>query len=230
MLRVVPWLSRDEWLQTYRNLYNFDNPKQQRDGLDRVEAWKSRSGSKLPLAVEATASLIAAGVEDVGLIISSHVVRQTMAMVIVRFVNGMVDMEQKGAYARSVQSIADEIGLPDWLVDLRHEATHASLPSLEVLRAGCRFSLSWLRDCYWESQIAEFRERDESLVALIKEYAKHCKTIKSAKKKAKNSKNKKIAQEIADLVSKYNMWYVCFVAVQAQTSAHYKLKVKCQVR
>ena len=210
MLRVVPWRSREEWLQTYRNLYNFDNPEQQRDGLDRVEAWKSRSGCKLPLAVEATASLIAAGVEDVGLITSSHVVRQMMAMVIVRFVNGMVDMEQKGAYARSVQSIADEIGLPDWLVDLRHEATHASLPSLEVLRAGCRFSLSWLRDRYWESQIAEFHGRDESLVTLIKEYAKHCKIIKSAKKKTKNSKNKKIAQEIADLVSKYNMWYVCF--------------------
>ena len=206
MLRIVPWSSRDEWLETYRNLYNFDNPNQQRDGLDRVEAWKSRSGSKLPLAVEATASLINAGMEDVESITRSHVVQQTMAMVIVRFVNGMVDMEQKGAYARSVQSIADEIGLPDWLVDLRHEATHASLPSLEVLRAGCRFALDWLRERYWESQIAEFRERDENLVALLKEYAQLCENSKGVKKKTKNSKNKKITQEIADLVSKYNMW------------------------
>ena len=206
MLRIVPWSSRDEWLETYRNLYNFDNPNQQRDSLDRVEAWKSRSGSKLPLAVEATASLITAGMEDVESITRSHVVQQTMAMVIVRFVNGMVDMEQKGAYARSVQSIADEIGLPDWLVDLRHEATHASLPSLEVLRAGCRFALDWLRERYWESQIAEFREQDENLVALLKEYAQLCENSKGVKKKTKNSKSKKIAQEIADLVSKYNMW------------------------
>jgi ribosomal biogenesis protein LAS1 len=206
MLRIVPWSCREEWLQTYQNLYNFDNTEQQIKGLERVDVWKSRSGSKLPLAVEVTASLITAGVEDVTSHVTPYVARHTMAMAIVRFVNGMVDMEQKGAYARSVQSIADEIGLPDWLVDLRHEATHASLPSLEVLKAGCKFALDWLRDRYWESQIAEFNKRDEDLVDLLRKYAKLCENFKSAKKTGKNDKYKKLVQEIADLVGKYNMW------------------------
>ena len=200
MLRIVPWSCREEWLETYHNLYSNE---QQMKGIEQVEIWKSRSGSKLPLAVEVTASLIAAGSIDDRAQVSSCVLRHTMAMAIVRFVNGMVDMEQKGAYARSVQSIADEIGLPDWLVDLRHEATHASLPSLEVLRAGHKFALDWLQVHYWESQVAEFCGRDEELVTLLENYAKLCENVTSGKKMRK--RNKGLAQ-IINLVGKYDMW------------------------
>ena len=203
MLRIVPWSCREEWLKTYHNLYSNE---QQMKGLKQVDIWRSRSGSKLPLAVELTASLIEAGLTDGTSHLSPYVVRHIMAMAIVRFVNGMVDMEQKGAYARSVQSIADEIGLPDWLVDLRHEATHANLPSLEVLRAGHKFALDWLQIHYWESQIVEFGKRDGELIMLLQEYAKLCKNFKSGKRVGKNAKVKKLAQEIADVVGKYNMW------------------------
>ena len=203
MLRIVPWSCREEWLETYYNLYNFDNMEQQTKGLKRVETWRSRSHSKLPLAIEATASLVSAGVEDVRSLVSPYVLRHTMAMVIVRFVNGMVDMEQKGAYARSVQSIADEIGIPDWLVDLRHEATHAHLPSLEVLRVGFKFALDWLRDNYWESQITELQDRDQRLRALLTKYTEHFGND-SSKKTIKIYKQ--TAQEIANLVCEYNMW------------------------
>ena len=41
---------------------------------------------------------------------------------------------QKGVYARSIASIAAQLGLPAWLVELRHAATHEDLPSLELLR------------------------------------------------------------------------------------------------
>ncbi|XP_028405975.1 protein LAS1-like [Dendronephthya gigantea] len=205
MLRIVPWLCREEWLETYHNLYNFDNIEQQTKGLQHVEMWRSRSHSKLPLAIEATASLISAGIEDVRSLITPYVLRHTMAMVIVRFVNGMVDMEQKGAYARSVQSIADEIGIPDWLVDLRHEATHANLPSLEVLRVGFKVALDWLRDHYWESQIKELQERDERLISLLRKYAEHFENNSTSSKKTIRI-CKQIAQDIADLVQEYNMW------------------------
>ena len=203
MLRIVPWSCREEWLKTYHNLYSNEH---QAKGLKQVDIWRSRSGSKLPLAVELTASLIAAGSTDVRSHVSPYVVRHIMAMAIVRFVNGMVDMEQKGAYARSVQSIADEIGLPDWLVDLRHEATHANLPSLEVLEAGHKFALDWLQVHYWESQIAEFGKCDGELITFLEEYAKLFENFKSGKKVGKNAKIKKLAQEIADLAGKYNMW------------------------
>jgi ribosomal biogenesis protein LAS1 len=53
-------------------------------------------------------------------------------------VNGLVDPLQVGAYARSISSIAAQLGLPSWLVELRHAATHEDLPSLELLRDAAR--------------------------------------------------------------------------------------------
>jgi len=51
-----------------------------------------------------------------------------------RFVNGLVDVQQKGVYAQSVATVAESLGLPHSFVDLRHEATHGALPSLPLLR------------------------------------------------------------------------------------------------
>lgn len=53
-------------------------------------------------------------------------------------VNGLADPLQSGAYARSIAAIAAQLGLPSWLVELRHAATHEDLPSLELLREACR--------------------------------------------------------------------------------------------
>jgi hypothetical protein len=62
------------------------------------------------------------------------IIRQSYAMAIVRLVNGLVDPLQQGIYARPISAIAAQIGLPIWLVELRHSATHEDLPSVEVLR------------------------------------------------------------------------------------------------
>ena len=51
---------------------------------------------------------------------------------------GLVDPLQLGAYARSIASIATQLGLPPWLVELRHAATHEDLPSIELLRQAGR--------------------------------------------------------------------------------------------
>lgn len=64
--------------------------------------------------------------------------RMSYSSAIIRLVNGLVDPLQLGAYARSIHSIAQQLGLPAWLVDLRHAATHEDLPSLEVLRGAAR--------------------------------------------------------------------------------------------
>lgn len=64
--------------------------------------------------------------------------RQSYAAAIIRLVNGLVDPLQLGAYARSIASIAMQLGIPSWLVELRHAATHEDLPSLEILREAAR--------------------------------------------------------------------------------------------
>lgn len=65
---------------------------------------------------------------------SNVVLRQSYALAIIRLVNGLVDPLQQGIYARPISSIAAQIGLPSWLVEVRHAATHEDLPSLELLR------------------------------------------------------------------------------------------------
>ena len=45
---------------------------------------------------------------------------------------------------------AHEIGLPAALVELRHEATHGDIPSLNVLRSAAQRSLQWLFIDYWQ--------------------------------------------------------------------------------
>lgn len=45
-----------------------------------------------------------------------------------------MDPLQLGTYARSIATIAEQIGLPNRFVELRHAATHEDLPSLELLR------------------------------------------------------------------------------------------------
>jgi ribosomal biogenesis protein LAS1 len=96
----------------------------------------------LPHALESLLSILVAvrqdnASSDVGLS-SSLSLRQSYATALIRLVNGLVDPLQSGTYARSILSIAAQIGLPAWLVELRHAATHEGLPSLELLRDGAK--------------------------------------------------------------------------------------------
>ncbi|EED84778.1 predicted protein [Postia placenta Mad-698-R] len=75
--------------------------------------------------------------------------RHAYATALIRLVNGLVDPLQLGTYARSISSIAAQLGLPAWLVELRHAATHEDLPSVHVLRDAAREALTWLLHNYF---------------------------------------------------------------------------------
>jgi ribosomal biogenesis protein LAS1 len=96
----------------------------------------------LPHALESLLSILVAVQQDNASGIhprsSSLSLRQSYATALIRLVNGLVDPLQAGTYARSILSIATQIGLPVWLVELRHAATHEDLPSLELLRDGVK--------------------------------------------------------------------------------------------
>jgi hypothetical protein len=79
-----------------------------------------------------------------------HVLQLATTMALVRFVNEMVDPGQKSSYALPITRLAEQIGLPRNLVDLRHSGTHDELPSLRVLQLALDQSLTWLRQNYWE--------------------------------------------------------------------------------
>jgi hypothetical protein len=82
-------------------------------------------------------------------------------MLIVRMVNGFLDPEQNKKYAVSIRNLAVRIELPRILVDIRHEATHQQLPSLQLLISACREALSWIQSKYWEVIEAQHVEEEE---------------------------------------------------------------------
>ena len=80
-------------------------------------------------------------------------------MLLVRLVNGVSDAHQKGAVASSVSKLAvDLAGLPRWVVDLRHEASHNALPSLSALHLATQDLLTWLLEHFWRPQEAMIAE------------------------------------------------------------------------
>ncbi|KAF4129422.1 Las1-like [Phytophthora infestans] len=155
----VPWLDWSEWQEVHVGLFSTDPFVQQR-AVSRVASWRSRV--QLPVAVNATAQLVELLLHEsmaqhhhhaVGVSSRSHMELSLLyASVIVRCVNGLVDGSQKGAYATAVSTLAHRIGIPLWVVDLRHESSHNQLPSLPVLRFAAQHLLAWLRANYWGAQ------------------------------------------------------------------------------
>jgi ribosomal biogenesis protein LAS1 len=117
-----------------------------REGLSIVHLWLNRSAC--PHAVESTGSLIGAQQLDEQILMlsllpsssrgSEWAVRCAYSTAILRFVNSVVDTFQTAMFAKSIFQISQKIGLPAYLVELRHAATHEELPSLLVLRDACR--------------------------------------------------------------------------------------------
>lgn len=133
--RRVPWASLNQLEQVYTAIYT---SKDREFAIRRLSAWKYATG--LPQALDATLSLLVAAQSDQKDSSSTCklAVRQNYALALIRFVNGLVDPLQRGAYARSIAAIATQIDLPLSLVELRHACTHEELPSLQALRDGSK--------------------------------------------------------------------------------------------
>ncbi|OBR12067.1 Hydroxyacylglutathione hydrolase [Colletotrichum higginsianum IMI 349063] len=66
------------------------------------------------------------------------------------FVTGLLDGHQDKQRKLSMYSVAKTIGLPATFVELRHQATHETLPSLAKLRSAARKALVWIWEYYWQ--------------------------------------------------------------------------------
>lgn len=73
-------------------------------------------------------------------------------MAICRFVNGFVDTAQKGQFAAPIHRLAEQLSIPLYLVEIRHDVTHGRLPTLAYLRMAAKDALKWLGVHYWASQ------------------------------------------------------------------------------
>lgn len=190
---VVPWYNSAEWHSAYDAIYS-ENVKKQ-DALNLLLLWKARCPS-LPSGIESTLSLLQVHVQDLNSsddVGSDQILRLAYSSAVMRFVNHMLDSET--ARGASLYQAARNLGVPDWVIDLRHDTAHSNnLPSLTLLRNACDISLNWLHINYWDkhkvciqdymSGQKETESSDENRInALIYFYSclsicKHCKIKK----------------------------------------------------
>ncbi|TRM60161.1 Las1-like-domain-containing protein [Schizophyllum amplum] len=179
--RRVPWASVGELEQVCGWIYNDRHDVDaHRAALARLAAW--RAVTALPHALESAAALLTVIVQDEATAVGSLALRHAYAAALIRLVNGLVDPLQSGVYARSIAAIAAQIGLPAWLVELRHAATHEDLPSLELLRDGANQSMRWLLDNYFLPAITPAPPADAGpalrpLAPTLRQYRTASKTV-----------------------------------------------------
>jgi Las1-like len=73
-----------------------------------------------------------------------------------RFVNGLIDDNQKKMYAQSVNSLAGKLGIPRFIVDIRHDVTHDKLCDVVLLRIAAQTALKFCHESYWKPLAISF--------------------------------------------------------------------------
>ena len=65
------------------------------------------------------------------------------SMAVLRFLNHLSAVDKNKA--QSLYDMAAQLHIPDWVVNIRHDASHSrSLPSLSILREAAHFCLEWI--------------------------------------------------------------------------------------
>lgn len=146
---ITPWKFHTELVQVRREIYQLgdSNVDLRRHAIDWIAAWKQRGA--LPHAVESTALLVDAILHHDATINSSFSIRATYSAAFCRFVTGFCDIGQQGKFKQSMFEVARDLDMPASFVELRHEATHEDLPSLQRLMRNSKLALDWLWQYYW---------------------------------------------------------------------------------
>jgi ribosomal biogenesis protein LAS1 len=140
-------------------------------GIQSVAIWRARTPQRLPHAIETTCKLSEAVMNDVNGSVSIDALCAMYSMALMRGVNGLTDTaNQRGVVASSVASIASSLGLPGWLVDLRHDISHNDLPELGCLRLGAAQLLGFVLENYWDKKKAAVFKRLQSAHSLLLRY------------------------------------------------------------
>ncbi|KAM0750536.1 Las1-domain-containing protein [Meredithblackwellia eburnea MCA 4105] len=166
--RRTAWTSSVEFQAVFSSLFTSDGDvTAQRWAIQRIKVWLAR-GSNCPHSVESTATLLECILRDTqseGTSVrpSQLELRLAYSMALIRFVNSLVDPLQTTYYARSMASLAVQLGLPLWFVELRHAATHENLPGLVVLRDASRQALDWLYNSYWLPAVSATNSNSETI-------------------------------------------------------------------
>ena len=207
-MRKFPWKDWTEWEQAYSSFFAYLDPeipitahdiippttshKQQfLSGIRLVSLWQLRG--HVPKMAEITKNIFSLWIHmlDQAPEADTESLRYLASAHIIRAVNAISD-HFRISRTKSISTIAGEIRLPQLLVDLRHDATHKDMPSLEVLKAGLCELLKWIYLNYWQVQYTEIQKEAANctkLISFIENFGKNPEEMSAVTHEGKAEKN-----------------------------------------
>ncbi|XP_008788499.1 uncharacterized protein LOC103706229 [Phoenix dactylifera] len=191
--KLVPWSSWDQWNFVRESIFSSSSDSVAA-ALRRISAWRSRGC--LPVPIEITAAFVEIQQKDpffskepmVDALSSEEMLAMLYSMAITRLVNGYVEPAHKKT-GRSISELAEAVGIPRMLVDIRHESSHRNLPSIRLVRLAGIKALDWLKSNYWEPQKKMIPDVRKEIRSRLHEMTYYLKT-KSAQKSSSEVKGK----------------------------------------
>ncbi|XP_054267204.1 ribosomal biogenesis protein LAS1L-like [Macrosteles quadrilineatus] len=147
-LQIVPWFSKEEWLDTYSNAYSSSFHLREK-AYTQMCIWKARFPN-LPMGVECTMSTLHVKLCDKpeDNTYQDRDLQLLYSTAVMRFLNQLTVLSDR---KDSMYKMAELYQLPDWIINLRHEAAHGnSVPALYLLRQAADIILQWLEENYWK--------------------------------------------------------------------------------
>lgn len=158
--RIVPWADPKE-LDDLKIWFYSENEREK--AVAKVKSYQSRGSQFLPHVIDSTSQLTSAVLlDETNNQVGMNAIRMAYTMALIRFVNGILDPNQRAQYAIPLHRLAQNVGLSSWFVELRHWGTHErELPSIEMLRITTKEALTWLWDHYWNDNTLEDLSSEE---------------------------------------------------------------------
>ncbi|CAD5229272.1 unnamed protein product [Bursaphelenchus okinawaensis] len=153
---IVPF-TEQEWNFVKNNLMTL-NLNILKQVVEVLHMWEFRSEPHTPVVIRLTRLVISGILFDIENSVPNHLVcynkQLVHSTVMIRFVSYLNEMcQSEDGPLRSVVDATSKIGIPPWIVQMRHSVAHADLPNLKELQNGVRFCRNWLWDIHWSQPV-----------------------------------------------------------------------------
>jgi Las1-like len=152
--------SRFEFEEIYDLLFS-SNIKIEK-AYETLNIWKIRLAENTPTGVVCTLEILEAQIHDSKAPSKTDQfdVIVSYSNAITRFFNFLTSLKHDtDDNVSGMKSVAEAIGIPDYVIDLRVSISHTKQPpSLEVLRRAAKHSLEFIKRKYWDIELVHIRE------------------------------------------------------------------------
>ncbi|KAK5982601.1 hypothetical protein GCK32_003291, partial [Trichostrongylus colubriformis] len=145
-----------EWNRV-RTLFQSEDVEELKECLAILSMWRSRMGNSIPVALSCSEMLVRLAISELQIAneadqwMKMEELKMQHCIVIIRFINYVNEIGQRQRQTSIVRAV-QQLGIPSWLVEIRHNASHSHVPPIGTLRMGSEFCREWIWNNFWTRQ------------------------------------------------------------------------------